>query len=193
MPRKSLAKERREQILDAFERCITKSGLEATTLEQVAEEADVARSIIRHYIGNRDDLVEALVDRRLQQSTEAMIALYAGLSPKESVEITLDTMFTTTSKMDEKNRILSEVLTSSSDRYPAARQKLQYAFEALIRSFADDLHRLYPQTTHEKCDEVAYAIICISQMNESFMWLGVNPHYNAHAHKMAQTLIDTLK
>ena len=51
MGRKSLANERREQILDAFAIYLRQHGFEGCTLERVAEIAGVQRSIIRHYIG----------------------------------------------------------------------------------------------------------------------------------------------
>jgi len=69
MGRKSLKAERVTQILDAFERCMEKKGLESTTLENVAEEAGVARRIIRHYVGNRDDLIQAAVERIINNFT----------------------------------------------------------------------------------------------------------------------------
>ena len=193
MPRKSLAKERRQQILDAFERCISKQGLEATTLEQVADEADMTRSIIRHYIGNRDELVEALVDRRLKESTDDLIQQYAGLSPQDSVQLTLANMFPETKEFDERDRIFLEVMTVNKDLYPVARKKLKTAFEALIKSFADDLKRVYRNASRQQCDQVAYAIICISEMNETFMGIGVNQRYNTSAQQIADTLLKTLE
>jgi len=193
MPRRSLAKERRQQILDAFERCVIRYGLESTTLEQVADEADMTRSIIRHYIGNRDVLVEALVKRRLQESTQVLIEQYAGLSPEDSVELTLTRMFADNKEMDERNRILLDVLTTGQDRYPEAKTLLRQAFESLIASFAHDLKQLYENASTAHCRQVAYAIICISEMNESFMWLGIRQQYNADARIMAETLLKTLE
>ena len=75
MARPDLSAERSEQILDAFSRCVARSGLDAVSLEEVAGEAGVRRSIIRHYIGNRDDLVAAFLDRlevHLQRQNDDM-------------------------------------------------------------------------------------------------------------------------
>ena len=62
MARPSLANTRREEILDALERCLARRGLEGTTLESVAAEAGVARPVIRHYFGNRDVLLKAALE-----------------------------------------------------------------------------------------------------------------------------------
>jgi AcrR family transcriptional regulator len=60
--------ERRLQILEAFERCLARNGLEATTLEDVAREAGLQRAMIRHCVGNRDTLV--------REATEHLAAQY---------------------------------------------------------------------------------------------------------------------
>lgn len=63
MGRPSLAKERTEQCLDAFERAIVELGYAGATLEAVADRAGVHRTIIRHYFGGREELVAALLAR----------------------------------------------------------------------------------------------------------------------------------
>ena len=63
MPRPSMANQRREEILDALERCILEKGIQATSLEYLADKANMKRTILRHYIGNRDDIICALSQR----------------------------------------------------------------------------------------------------------------------------------
>jgi hypothetical protein len=41
------------QILDAYEECVLQFGLEATSLEAIADQARIKRSVVRHYMGNR--------------------------------------------------------------------------------------------------------------------------------------------
>jgi len=193
MPRKSLAKERREQLLDAFERCIVKYGLEGTSLEQVAEEAGMTRSIIRHYIGNRDELVNALIERIIQQYTQQLTAQYADLSPEASVRKTIEDMFANKSVISTHDKIIIDVLMSAKERYPRAKSMLTQMYEVIIASFADDLKRAYPHAAPEKCRQVAYSLICLSEMNESFMWLGMQPQYNTDARAVTDDLLKLLE
>ena len=79
MPRRSLKEERRSQILDAFEICVARYGVEGATLERVAEEAGLARPLIRHNVGNREDLLDALLERYLESSEHSMRQLLAAL------------------------------------------------------------------------------------------------------------------
>lgn len=67
MGRPSLAEERLTQILDAVGRCIARFGVEGMTLEQVAAEAGLSRSHVRHYAGNRADLIDRFRRRLIER------------------------------------------------------------------------------------------------------------------------------
>ena len=73
MPRPSLKLQRSEEILDAFERCVARYGIEGTTLEKTAEEAGLQRSLLRHNVGNRDDLLNSLVNRFISESRDSLL------------------------------------------------------------------------------------------------------------------------
>lgn len=192
MGRKSLAAKRREELLDAFERCIVKFGLEGTSLEQIADEAGMTRSIIRHYIGNRDALVDALIERIIQQTTAQLQQDYEGLKPAESLQYTLDSMFGPHPTLNPHDKIIIDILMTAQERYPRAKRMLVALFEGIVQSFADDLARVYPQATPSQCRQVAYAILCLAEMHGSFMWLGMNARYNADARAAAEALLQTL-
>jgi AcrR family transcriptional regulator len=61
--RKSIADERRAQILDAFHACAVRHGLEKASLREVAEEAGLPVSNLHHFFKNRDEMVSELVKR----------------------------------------------------------------------------------------------------------------------------------
>ena len=61
--RKSIAGERRAQILDAFRSCAVRSGLEKASLREVAEEAGLPVSNLHHFFKNRDEMVSELEKR----------------------------------------------------------------------------------------------------------------------------------
>ncbi|MEO1142890.1 MAG: TetR/AcrR family transcriptional regulator, partial [Pseudomonadota bacterium] len=63
MARPDIKESRREQIIDAFEFCVARYGVEGATLAKTAEQAGLARPLVRHNVGNRDDLVDALTKR----------------------------------------------------------------------------------------------------------------------------------
>ena len=74
MARPSLKKERTDQILDALERCLAGYGLEGATQDRIAEEAGLARPLIRHNVGNRDDMLRLGLDRFIRRSDRELDA-----------------------------------------------------------------------------------------------------------------------
>jgi AcrR family transcriptional regulator len=62
MGRKSLATERRAQILEAFHRCVMRDGLQGASTRMIAKEAGLQPSILHHYFKDRDEMVEELVN-----------------------------------------------------------------------------------------------------------------------------------
>lgn len=93
MGRKSLATERRAQCLDAFEECLVEHGYAGATLERVAERAGVHRTIIRHYFGGRDELVDALLERLRARYAERYLYDDPGASAEETLARVLDAIF----------------------------------------------------------------------------------------------------
>ena len=56
----SLVEERREQILQAAARCIGEHGVDGATQERIAAAAGMSRPHVRHYVGNREALLDAV-------------------------------------------------------------------------------------------------------------------------------------
>lgn len=57
MARPSKAAERIQQINEAAIRTIAKYGYAATTLDRIAQETGISRGHVRHYVGNRENLI----------------------------------------------------------------------------------------------------------------------------------------
>lgn len=57
MARPSVADERREQIIEATLHTMAEFGVSATTLDRIATTAGMSRGHVRHFVGNREDLL----------------------------------------------------------------------------------------------------------------------------------------
>ncbi len=78
MPRKSVAPERRDQIINALFRCLAEKGHESVTVKDIAREADLHYGVIHYYFKSKDDIVSALAgsivekyDRLLTERTQS--------------------------------------------------------------------------------------------------------------------------
>ena len=90
MGRKSLAAERREDILDAFEQCILERGIEGTSFQHIAQVLGMDRKMVSHYFGNREGLVDAMTQRIIDtfdtHKNEALAKLEQSASVMDLVE-----------------------------------------------------------------------------------------------------------
>lgn len=192
MSRKSLVNVRREEILHGFARCITKYGLDVS-LEQIAEETGVKRSIIRHYIGNREDLVEAMIERITQVYLQEIRAKFSQISETRSEAALLDYLFDVEGSYAGWDRVIIDVLATARERYPSAKRNLQKMFREADRLLARTLASLYPAATAEQCKHIAYALFCLVTTHETMQWVGFDDIDDETARESALILLDKLK
>lgn len=193
MGRKSLAKKRTNQILDAFERCILKYGLEGTSMAQIAEEAGVKRPIIRHYIGNRDDVIVAMITRLMTSYEQEMAELFQWKQGDSWLPVLLDDLFAVDDHQEmNRNRVIGEVLVSGSERYPVAVGRFLSAYRQLIQQVADGLYQLYPHQTAIRCHETAYALFALASGHGDLYAVGIGDAYAIMARSVADRLIADL-
>jgi len=62
MGRKSLAEQRRQEIITAFYHCVNEDGLARASIRKIARQAGVQPSMIHHYFKDRDEMIEEMVE-----------------------------------------------------------------------------------------------------------------------------------
>ena len=62
MPRKSVAPQRREQIIEALFQCLAENGHEKVTVKDIAKKAGLHYGVIHYYFKSKDDIVSELSD-----------------------------------------------------------------------------------------------------------------------------------
>ena len=75
MPRARMDEARQEEILSALAACILERGLLQTSLNDVAEKAGLARPLVRHFVGNRDEMIERLFEQLIDRGEKQLEAL----------------------------------------------------------------------------------------------------------------------
>jgi AcrR family transcriptional regulator len=198
MGRKSLADERREEILAAFERCIGRYGLDVS-LEQIADEAGLQRPLIRHYIGNRDELVDQLIER-IADAYPARVAELFRCGCDRGIDCVLDALFPTAPpdplqgvlQTADWDTVLDAVMSTARGRYPRAKERVARMMVEIVDAAADVLTLLYPGAGREACYRAAYAVLCMVQTHESLLLLGLDPRHSAMARASAARLLAEL-
>ena len=193
MGRKDLSDERRNQILDAFELCIIESGLFGATLTTVAEKAKINRGQIHQYIGDRNALLSALVER-LIESCRAEFSNYLEIfREKPNLDIILEYFFDEWGEVDSYDDLIIDALVAESAHNSHLQKLVLGAYSILENELKKILQELHPNTSLDRCQNVAYAIMSMAYGNSTMMWLGFDRARLPEIRSLAKSLVKTLE
>ena len=191
MARPSVREARKQQILDAFEVCVARYGVEGTTLERMAAEAGLARALIRHHMGNRDDLLRALVKRFTERSDAEMSQLWDQLPAQDGLE-TLVTWLFDPDYLDLQQIQVAQALIAVAGERP----EVADAMGSWTADFIGQLERVIADQRSEARPEainaVAVGIAGIYFNWESLAHLGESDRLRSASMEAAKRLLDSL-
>lgn len=156
MARPSLKAEKTEVILTAYEQCVAKYGVEGATLQRVADTAGMARPLLRHYIGNQEDLLKQCSARMLARSVEQFQQIHLIQSVDDFIE-----MLFIVGDNDEDEIAVAWALIVASPDYDFLHKDMQGWSDAFHTAMADTLKSLFPNADKPKIDAVATGLIGI--------------------------------
>jgi AcrR family transcriptional regulator len=191
MARPSLKEQRTAQILDAFETCVAKYGVEGATLERIADEAGLSRPLIRHNVGNRQDLIDTLADRFSEQSASA-IANMIDMLPRDNRARALIEILFDSSYSNAKLVLVSQALivASASDARLASRMK-EWVVD-FIAEIEGIIEQEFPDASPVAIGGVAAGLTGIYFNVEAFTPLGAMPSLEASSKAAAIRLLASL-
>jgi AcrR family transcriptional regulator len=80
-------KERREQLLDIGRRLFAERGLEGTSIEEIAAQADVSKPVVYEHFGGKEGLYAVVVDREVERFLALATRLLEGDDTMEKFEV----------------------------------------------------------------------------------------------------------
>jgi AcrR family transcriptional regulator len=191
MGRPSLADERRPQILGAFEACVLKYGLEESSLDRIATEAGVPRSLIRHYCGNREDLTRALIDGIIDRTVSFYRDIIGRAGAAGGTRVLVDYLMGA-EFADSRDDALIDALMAVSHRDARVRDQLRRNYRVFERSLRRELASAFPAADVGDVRAAAYALMCLAVGNASMRDLGVPARGTADARRVAMALMERL-
>ena len=123
MPRPSLKNARTEEIFDALMRTVARYGLEGATLARIAEEAGIARPLLRHYLGNREDMIAQFLGHVMERFQQLTQSLFDTLGAEDRLEALINTLFASPYHASE-NAAVFQALVAASERHNQIREPL---------------------------------------------------------------------
>ncbi len=190
MGRKSLAETRINEILDAFEDCIIKNGIDYCSLEQIAVHANMKRSIIRHYIGNKDEVLNAMVSRFISNYQAEMKLGILLLKKEKLITELLKNIFKTGSSQSDD--IIIAALWAKQGHNADIKKLLQSFYTELEKLFAEALSYSYPKASKTKVDKVAYILLCLMDSHSSMLALDLKTAKTNTLFQLAQQIVEGL-
>lgn len=145
MPRPSLKDHRSEQILDAYLSCVARFGLDGATQERIAKLAGVKRPLLRHYLGNRDEMVSALGEHVVRSFAASGDMLGAVLAEVESASELVELLYAEDVETDPRLMLAWQALTVAVDEHPEMRQPLLDSLQRFLDIIEAVLRRLAPE------------------------------------------------
>lgn len=193
MPRPSLADKRTEQLLDAFMRCVARYGLDGSTLERISDEADVARPMLRHYLGNRDQMVDALLRHVIRKFAEKTKLLFDSLPAREDARIgALMAMLFDDVSHQPDNASVYQALVAVSHRYDGMTEALMGFVTDFEGAIAVELQRAFPRASEDHCAVVAAGVTATYFNHDAAMPLAPPQAWRDTQRKAAELLIASL-
>ena len=193
MPRPSLKDVRSAEILTAFASCVARFGLEGATQERIAEAAGVKRTILRHYLGNRDDMIDALIDFVVADFDAQSQALFDALPNADRVTALLDVLFGASGKTNPDMVLVFEALVAASDRYSKARKALLAWTQRFIDAVEAELITAFPHAAKDKVAASAHGIVALYFNADSLHPLNPPKSWDRTARAAADLLVNALK
>ena len=144
----------KDKILDTAERLFAHQGYGATSLRQVIAEAKVNLAAIHYHFGTKDELLDAVVVRKVAPVNAARIAWLerveteAGSGPLP-IERVLESFFLPTAETAQRNpdfvRLMGRMLTEGMMPMLVERH-----FQSTAMRFVSALHRAIPDLAQEE-------------------------------------------
>src|SRR5690242_13453554 len=192
MGRPSMAAERTEQIMRATGRCLRKFGLAGTTLERVSEESGLSRSHVRHYVGNRDDLLRGFASWLYTGYESEFTGAVQKADPPAKLPIVLDYLFGTGFlPISDDDTVIRELITAgiTDERI---RSIMQTQYLRAVEAIEEALTAEYPDATAAKRRSAAYGLWCLALGNSTMAELQLPVANGGLVRTAAETILAQL-
>lgn len=135
MPRKILAPQRREQIIEALFDCLADKGHESITVKDIASRANVHYGVIHYYFKSKDEIVSAMVDSIIAKYERLLVERIQPIpSATEKLRVAIDFLVDEFIFNRRLNRVFYNLVQMAYERKPihVALQKQLRAYRGHI-------------------------------------------------------------
>ncbi len=192
MGRKSIAPQRQEEILDAFEHCIEKYGFNNSSTHRISEEAKMKQPMIAHYFGNKSAMVDALVQRIMVDYISRLQKKLGNATGDLRIQRLLDFIFGSGVLGGKaKRKVLIQLLAAAPHDEKLSIQ-IQFMYQSYIEIGTQELQQAFPDIAAEKLKECAYGILCLAIGNDTVLLTALPYTNRKFARQCAEIILSGL-
>lgn len=190
--RKNLSSQRKEEILNAFELSIAKYGFANSSTHRISEVAKVKQPIIAHYFGNKEAMVEALVDRIMNDYVSRMQEALGDSSGNTRIQNLLDFLFGPGLLGNITKRNLIGQLLAASLHDEKLRDRMKGMYTSFLAMGVKELQVIYPEVSSVILERVVYGVLCLAVGNDALLSVSIPYSNRLLARQCADALISQL-
>lgn len=193
MPRPSLKDQRSAQILDAYLTCVARFGLEGATQERVAAEAGVKRPLLRHYLGNREEMLSALTAYVVESFAQTTRQLSDYLDKHGTPSDLIDVLFADDHTQDPRLMLAYQAMVTATNSYPHMREPLLQSYVDFLAMIRSVLAREYPEALPECIHAVAQGVAASTQTLDAMLPIAPPGDWRNELKHSSEILISSLE
>jgi AcrR family transcriptional regulator len=177
------------EILDAVEPLFATKGYRETTISDIAKKIGVAQGMLYYYFKSKDEILEALINRKLSGfgSDIKDMALSNSVTPSRKIELLLYTVF----QIVRSNEMLLDFVYDDQHLHIKAK-----SFRQVNLLLAPWLLKIIEEGVHQQCFHIFHAqtasdFILLIMQRLVDVWYEKMPHEQfAYQLKMAEGLVE---
>lgn len=193
MPRPSMKDQRTAEILDAYLTCVARFGLEGATQDRIATEAGVKRPLLRHYLGNKDQMVIELTNHVVQCYRDAVDGLRHVARSVQTPSDLVELLFHDEGPRDQRVGLAWQTLATAAPEMPELRQPLIDSQDNFLATLTEILQRTTPEVPEPQVRAVAQGIAAIFLSQDSLTPLMPPPEWGDDHKRSALMLAQILE
>jgi len=169
--RAKIGDQRREQILSAFEQCVIRAGLAKTTLQNVANEADLPRSLVRYFVGNKADMISLIIDRMIDRAESDLASVL-----REDRDPTFSELLEFVENGAFSNEITNDLIGELwylSEKNEDIKERLSGLYRHLLKMLVDQMAKENIGKDSMARQDFAQAVMSLVYGQESFKAIGL--------------------
>jgi AcrR family transcriptional regulator len=192
MGRPSLVEIRRAELLDAVVGCIATHGVSGTTVAAVAQLAGTQPSKVHHYLGSREEMIAASIDRALHNVEELVVDALHSTSDENRLDEQLEILFSP-SFLDPRINQLIDHLVAASYLDTSIREGVSEMYKRFLQILLESFELAYPDVDESERRIAAHAILALAHATPTFEWLQIDDDNINQSLVMARQIVSQLR